>query len=138
MFFWTNNYIKIPFKDRGRTEEEGVDCWGLARLIYKKELGIDLPVLEGYHSCSNRSEVEKTYYQESASHWCDVKKGCEKPFDVIVLRMLGVPMHVGVIVQKGMMIHCLKGRGVVVEDYNSSIWINRIESIHRHESCCSD
>lgn len=38
----TRKYVGIPWKHLGRTWE-GIDCYGLAQLIYKEELGITLP-----------------------------------------------------------------------------------------------
>jgi cell wall-associated NlpC family hydrolase len=35
-------YIGIPYK-RGESSSAGCDCWGLVRLFYHRELGINLP-----------------------------------------------------------------------------------------------
>ena len=37
-----DEFIGIPFKDRGRTEDS-LDCWGLVMIFYKKKLNINLP-----------------------------------------------------------------------------------------------
>ena len=40
---WINDYVgKIPYKFGGR-DWDGVDCYGLAKLIYKEHYNIDLP-----------------------------------------------------------------------------------------------
>ncbi len=37
-----SKYVNIPYKYKGR-DFNGCDCWGLVKLIFKKEKGITLP-----------------------------------------------------------------------------------------------
>lgn len=129
---WTNKYINIPFADKGRSEK-GCDCWGLARLIYQKELGINLPVLLDYRDTLDRSTIAGVYEKES-ENWNIIERGSEKLFDIIVLKMMGFPMHVGIVYRKGFMIHCLKGVGTVVVDYESRQWTKRVVGFYRYDN----
>ena len=56
---WTARYINIPYINKGR-EFSGADCWGLVRLVYKNELGIDLPTY-GEVSADNLAKVPVSY-----------------------------------------------------------------------------
>lgn len=127
---WTNRYIHVPFADKGRSEQ-GCDCWGLARLIYLKELGIELPTLLDYRDTLDRPTIAGLYENESLN-WVSVPFGSEQPFDVVVMTMLGFPMHIGVVQRSGFMIHCLKGVGTAVVNYKSRQWAKRVVGFYRH------
>ena len=49
------NYIGIQFKEKGRTYEEGLDCWGLFRLFYQDQFNIELPsYVESYEKIDDK------------------------------------------------------------------------------------
>lgn len=129
--YWTNDYIKIPFGDKGR-DRKSCDCWGLVRLIYRDRLGIELPELLDYSDTLDGKNISQLCRQEASSHWVSIPHGEEKPFDVIVLKVMGFPMHIGVVCANGFMIHCLKGSNTVVVPYNGVIWKKRIAGFYRY------
>lgn len=126
---WYNKYKNIPFKEKGR-DENGVDCWGLVFLIYKNELGIELPdYLFDYDTTDQRAVLSKLIEEEKSSKWETVET--PKEFDVVVLRMRGVPMHVGVVTKKNYMIHCAKGVDISHEHYGTARWKHKVAGFER-------
>lgn len=133
---WTNDYIRIPFKERGRARD-GADCWGLARIIYQERLGIELPSLSDYEHTKDKVRIPDIIKAESHS-WEFIKPGDEKAYDLAVFRMVGLPMHVAVVVEQGLMIHCERGSGVyITEYYKEHQWDRRLEGFFRHAKCPS-
>jgi len=128
---WWNDYIKTPFKEKGRGHD-GCDCWGLVQLIYKEQLGIDLPGYEDVYETTNDREIlAKTIRDERNNNWIAPDTG--KEFDVIIINMRGVPMHVGIVTKSGHMIHCAKDVGTCVEKYDSMRWKNKVIGFARYE-----
>ena len=129
---WVNKYIKIPFLEHGRSEY-GADCWGLIKTVYKKELNIDLPSLLDYKDTKDRSSIAKLVEVEKMVQWHEVLPGEEKEFDVLIFKILNVPTHVGLVYKKSNMIHCEKGKGTYLTDYNKEgHWKKRLYGIFRH------
>jgi cell wall-associated NlpC family hydrolase len=128
---WWNKYIGLPFLEKGR-DEEGVDCWGLARLIYKNERNILLPSYEEcYEKTSDREILSKVINEERHSKWSEPATGME--FDIIILKMLGLPMHIGIVTKQNHMIHCSKDIGTVHENFASMKWQKKIMGFARYE-----
>jgi len=127
-----NKYIGLQFEDKGRAPC-GVDCWGLVRLIYEKEYGIELPSYNGCYPSSTEAEEIAQLINGEKGKWSEVKAGEEKEGDVIIMRLSGYPTHVGMVVEPGMMIHTLKGTNTVIEHYTGILWRNRVVGIFRHE-----
>lgn len=126
-----SKYIGIPFKEHGR-DRLGLDCWGLLRLIYKEELGIELPsFVDAYESTDDGGVIGRLIAANKGEEWEPVESGKERAYDGILLRVTGQPMHVGVVVDRGEMVHVMKGIDVTLERYLSWRWKNRIMGFYR-------
>lgn len=128
---WYEKYMSIPFVEKGR-DWNGCDCWGLVRLIYATELGIELPsYLETYENTNDSKSLRDVIVAERSEHWLNPTEPTE--FDVILLQMRGVPMHVGVVTKKNHMIHCVKDIGIAHEHYGTARWKHRVMGFGRWE-----
>lgn len=129
-----NKYIRIPFKEKGR-DFSGCDCWGLVRLIMKEECGIELPsYLECYNSTEEREILSKTIQQEREAWDCfnyAPDNDVSQPFDVVILNLVGLPVHCGLVTSKGNMIHCAKDINTVRENYTGLRWKNKVVGFSR-------
>jgi hypothetical protein len=91
---WVSKYVGIPFVDHGRSWQ-GVDCWGLVRLVYETECGILLPSY-GEISAEDLTKVAKEVASESSQEpWHPVTK--IQLFDVAVMHRRVAPVHVGIV-----------------------------------------
>lgn len=126
---WWNKYVGTKFAEKGRSAE-GVDCWGLVCLIYKNELGIDLPhYLECYNSTNDTQLLAKLIDDESKAKW--VEQTTPKEFDVLVLKVDGLPFHVGIYTHDRKFIHCEKGFNTVVSKLDSMRWVGKMTGVFR-------
>ena len=126
---WWNRYIGLPFAERGR-DSNGVDCWGLVRLIYEHERGIILPSYsECYQSTNDREELSRIVDSERQQNWQETNQPQE--LDVIILNMRGVPMHVGLVTKPGFMIHSARGINTVHESYTGLRWRDKVIGFSR-------
>lgn len=129
----TRQYIGIPFLDHGRTRE-GCDCYGLVRLVYREQLGLDLPDLgDGYSCAYERGEVDSTVAGTLSETWNrDVTADPWQAGDVMIFRRAGVEAHVGLYVRPGYMLHVVAGQQTAIERYDTSVWKNRLSRVIRH------
>lgn len=101
--------IGVPFVDGGR-DKSGMDCWGLAREMYRRQ-GIDIP---DYHvsavsavSVASQMGVDVAYWQKLAQP----ALGC------LVLIRLSPDVwanHVGIYIGDGKFIHAYSATGVSI------------------------
>jgi len=114
-------YIGVPFVDRGITKD-GADCYGLIRLVYKEELGIDIP--EFNSSCSDVKRIFLDYLKQISEHW-ELVVDEPKLYDVIAMAYdpehPKIVQHFGIYIGNGMMLHTLNHVGAFtakVSDFN--------------------
>lgn len=125
-----NKYIGIPFNQHGR-DFNGCDCWGLVKLYYNNELGINLPCLSSLYEHTQDAKIVGVISNE-ALNWrlVDVPDAN----DVAVLSMRGMPFHVGLMTGKRDMLHIEQDINSVIERIDSPIWNSRIKGFYRHIS----
>jgi cell wall-associated NlpC family hydrolase len=123
-------YIGIPYINNGR-DFLGCDCYGLIRLFLYHEIGKELDTLDDRYGDSKSSEevrqvvsIERKIYDEKLYE--------ERQFgDIILMNLVGHPVHVGIVIDDETMIHTLAGHNSAIERYNAPLWKNRIEGIFR-------
>jgi len=122
---WENCYVGIPYKYSGRGRD-GLDCWGLVRLVHKDQFGIDLPSFTEVDTKDKQSEVISI----AKEYWTPV--AVEQAGDVVVFNILGESTHVGIITKPGYFLHAYENQDVRVERLDSVKWKKRIEGIYRY------
>jgi cell wall-associated NlpC family hydrolase len=138
---WAGQYVGIPFVDLGR-DRQGCDCWGLVRLILAEQAGLALPSLTT--SEADLAGVGREFALAHASgDWLPIAGGAERDFDVVEMSMptrtaegwLFGPLHVGLVVAAGWLIHVERATAAVLVRYREDQAISRrILSFWRHRS----
>ena len=128
-------YIGIPFRDHG-CGFDGCDCYGLVRLVYLKELGIELPHLgDQYSNAFARAEIGPIPAGTVAEGWAvDVTDEEPEQFDVLVFSRGGVDYHVGLFLYGEFMLHCIDGVDSCLEKWNGIRWKRQLSRRLRHVS----
>ena len=132
---WYNKYIGLPYQANGRTTS-GIDCWGLAVLIYRDEFNIELPSFtENYFSSDNTSI--SNLVNQTRENWLFTKESWRtasdpKSGDICVFKILGEPTHVGIYIGNRKFLHVREGLDSVIESLDSHAWNRRLEGIYTY------
>lgn len=123
-------YLQLRFEDKGRGAT--VDCWGLVQRVYREEFGIALPdYTEGYQTTTDREEISAMIRQERGSDWAAVPLDEARAGDVLLLRIEGWPMHVGIVLDPPRFLHAAKGINVARERWDGVLWKRRVVGCYR-------
>lgn len=125
---WTNEYVGIPYKEFGR-DRSGVDCWGLAHLVYKEKYGIYLPSFDTNYTVEDRVRIDELISQYKEG-WQPVEN--PKVGDLVLFNVLGSPTHLGIVSEPNHFIHSREGKDVAVERLDSFSWSKRIQGYYRY------
>jgi cell wall-associated NlpC family hydrolase len=127
---WATEYIGLPFQNKGR-DREGLDCWGLVRLVLSERFGKRLPSYTGqYQDCCDDLTVSALVDTAIPILKAD-RLSSPEPGSVVLIRLRGHLCHVGVYVGDGQMLHARDGTGVVLEDLRRGAWKHRVEGYYR-------
>ncbi len=127
------DYVGIPYRLHGTTRE-GLDCWGLPRLWYLEQYGIELPSF-GDRYGRELDAVERAHIADlvrgESEKWTRVRAGHEQRGDLVLFRVAGEEAHLGVVVDTGRFLHARPGTDSCVERYDSPIWARRVAGFYR-------
>lgn len=132
---WHAPYLGVPFEDGGRSLD-GCDCWGLVRLIYARELRIELPSY-GETSATDLIRAARAIGAgKDGEAWQDVPAGQLQPFDVVVMRYAGRQLvgHVGLAINPLTVLHVEASTAAVCVPLNHWSIRERIACYRRHIS----
>ncbi len=125
----------LPFAERGRTRAEGLDCWGLARLILAERFGVDLPSYSREYRDTTDKAAVAAAVQRHLPAWTPVAEGHEREGDVVLMESAFGHLHMGVVVRPGVMIHIERGAEVTLCNFLiNKIYGQRPRSIYRPPS----
>ena len=114
-------YIGIPY--------DKVDCYDLCKLFYINELDTELPD-QSY--LNNRDELEMSKVVSECKD--EFQKVTDPKFgDLVLLRVWGMPAHVGIYVDEKRILHTQDKIGSMIENI-APRWVNRIEGYYRWPS----
>lgn len=130
---WTDAYIGIPFLPDGR-DRSGIDCWGLHRLIFLEQRGIELPSYSGIfidqRTCTLKAVA--AMMEAEKDRWISAESPA--PFDIVLLRTGRYLWHIGTVIEPPRMIHVMDGMDSVMEKYTGPAWRHRVEGFRRWQS----
>jgi cell wall-associated NlpC family hydrolase len=113
------NFLGVPYKRGGNSEETGFDCSGFTRHIFEKTLGLVLP--------------RRADEQAQSSSLMTIAREELKPGDLVFFNTLRRTFsHVGIYVGEGKFIHAPRsGAQVRVEDMRVAYWNQRFTGARR-------
>lgn len=122
-------WIGIPYAPGGRDPATGLDCWGLVRAV----LAATGVVVPDYAAWSGRDDddaiADVAMTATGDPRWRPVDPPI--PGDVALIRWRGLPMHAGVLVSPGHVLHVRAGTAAHVERTDGVGLRHRIQSWHR-------
>ena len=113
------NFLGVPYKRGGNSEETGFDCSGFTRHIFEKSIGLILP--------------RRADEQAHVSSLIAINRDELKPGDLVFFNTLRRTFsHVGIYIGDGKFIHSPRsGSEVRVEDMRMSYWNKRFTGARR-------
>jgi cell wall-associated NlpC family hydrolase len=113
------NFLGVPYRRGGNTEESGFDCSGFTRHIFERSIGLVLP--------------RRADEQANSAGLLSIKRSDLKPGDLVFFNtMKHTFSHVGIYVGDDKFIHAPRtGSEVRIEDMRESYWARRFTGARR-------
>lgn len=138
---WCRDYVGVPYVEGGRdvVVDGGLDCWGLVVVVLRQVFGVR--VEQAYHGPAwaklgaNHKTMREAIARAmltAAARYPTVPPGFERAGDMAIFRVAGEPLHVGLVLAPGVMLHTEAAAGAsVIERYDTDRWRTRLIEIKR-------
>lgn len=125
--------IGVPFIEKGRSFS-GWDCWGLVFVAHKECFGISVPTYtDSYIAAKPSGDLARLISAErDGEQWIEICPGDVVAGDVVLLRVAGRPVHVGLSISGKTMLHVEAGIDTCLEKFDGPLWANRVIGFWRH------
>lgn len=140
MFDWSP-YNVIPWAEKGR-DEEGCDCWGWIRLVYARELGIDVPSFASEYQSNFHPQDTGSTILAHLPEWSEVEAPADMDLALYWNDAPEWPSHVGIV--DGPWVRMLAGPAGVIRfrrdgdaDAFARFFRPRLVGYYRHRSRAS-
>lgn len=127
---WSAAYVGTLYLDEDKGAD-GCHCYGLLRLVYSKEKGIELPAFAEVSPDAVRKIADLTHDAIDLGIWRRVQQQGE--FDAALFRRGRHDSHIGIMIDRRHMLHSDREAGAaVVERIDSGRWASSLVGFYRH------
>jgi len=132
-----SKYIGLPYKNLGR-DFSGVDCYGIAVLVFKNELGIDLPDFTDLLYSKDRFDIlskEDHILNSIGLQWISVDEPY-KIFDGLIFNSnkdLRLTNHIGLYIGNEKFIHIVVDSTSMVSKLDDPFWSRKLYGAMRFQ-----
>lgn len=132
---WVAPYIGIPYELRGRSKD-GCDCWGLCWIVLEEQFGINAPCMDGVAWDTDSTPFERRraaqeIIKTQQEYFDAIPAGYEEAGDILLLSLAGHPLHMGLVVAPGWMLHSAHDADSALERYDGMVWRKRVDGFYR-------
>lgn len=128
---WAAQYVGIPYASRSDPGfgTDGMDCYMLARKVLDEQAGIKMPSMLDTYADSDDMEQTRDAIVDGFPLFEEVTE--PKPFDLVLIRIMGHATHIGVFLGNRRMLHTMRNHMSVIEQTDGVKWRHRIEGYFR-------
>lgn len=130
-------YLATPFLWRG-SDPSGWDCQGLVSWVRREDYGLPAPDYSGLYSDADgllsradRAALQERLVRAEMGAWRRVER---RPGAVVLLNVLGRPVHMGVCLTGGRFLHALRTAGTLVEELDAGRWSGKVEGFYDRDA----
>lgn len=128
---WVAQYVGLEYEDRGRGPK--FDCWGLVKEVFKAQFHVEVPSYVLNYDGSDEEKQIGPLIDQECLNWLLIPAGQQQLGDVIVIRILRYPCHVGIVLDSEKFLHIIEGTNACVARYTDPTWNKRIIGFYRHK-----